>query len=59
MHGLSTAGRIMISKGYMDLALEEARAAAARGEVPVGAVIVRMTARWWRAPATGPVNSTT
>tara|TARA_R110002020_G_scaffold96186_15_gene230585 strand:+ start:276 stop:722 length:447 start_codon:yes stop_codon:yes gene_type:complete len=31
----------MISKGYMDLALEEARAAAARGEVPVGAVIVR------------------
>lgn len=25
---------------YMDLALEEARAAAARGEVPVGAVIV-------------------
>ena len=25
--------------GYMDLALEEARAAAARGEVPVGAVI--------------------
>lgn len=31
----------MISKGYMDLALEEAREAAARGEVPVGAVIVR------------------
>ena len=31
----------MISNGYMDLALEEARAAAARGEVPVGAVIVR------------------
>jgi len=31
----------MISKGYMDLALEEAQAAAARGEVPVGAVIVR------------------
>ncbi len=31
----------MISKGYMDLALEEARSAAARGEVPVGAVIVR------------------
>ncbi|MDP3527165.1 MAG: nucleoside deaminase [Hoeflea sp.] len=31
----------MISKGYMDLALEDARAAAARGEVPVGAVIVR------------------
>ncbi|SFR13039.1 nucleoside deaminase [Poseidonocella sedimentorum] len=26
---------------YMDTALEEARAAAARGEVPVGAVIVR------------------
>lgn len=31
----------MISKGYMDLALAEARAAASRGEVPVGAVIVR------------------
>ena len=31
----------MISKGYMDLALEEARDAAARGEVPVGAVIVQ------------------
>ena len=31
----------MISKGYMDLALEEARAAADRGEVPVGAVVVR------------------
>ena len=31
----------MISKGYMDLALEEAREAATRGEVPVGAVIVR------------------
>lgn len=31
----------MISKGYMDLALEEASAAATRGEVPVGAVIVQ------------------
>ncbi|OCW57111.1 nucleoside deaminase [Hoeflea olei] len=31
----------MIGKGYMELALEEARAAADRGEVPVGAVIVR------------------
>lgn len=31
----------MISNGYMDLALAEARAAASRGEVPVGAVIVR------------------
>lgn len=41
MHGLVAAGLSMISKGYMDLALEEARAAAARGEVPVGAVIVR------------------
>ena len=30
----------MISNGYMELALEEARAAASRGEVPVGAVIV-------------------
>jgi tRNA(adenine34) deaminase len=41
MHGLVAAGHLMISKGYMDLALEEARAAADRGEVPVGAVIVR------------------
>ncbi len=31
----------MINNGYMDLALEEARDAAGRGEVPVGAVIVR------------------
>jgi tRNA(adenine34) deaminase len=29
------------SAGFMDLALEEARAAAAEGEVPVGCVIVR------------------
>jgi len=28
------------SSGFMDMALEEARAAAARGEVPVGAVLV-------------------
>lgn len=41
MHGLVAAELSMISKGYMDLALEEARAAASRGEVPVGAVIVR------------------
>lgn len=27
--------------GFMDIALDEARAAAARGEVPVGAVVVR------------------
>ncbi|MCC5957467.1 MAG: nucleoside deaminase [Natronohydrobacter sp.] len=27
-------------RSYMDLALEEARAAAARGEVPVGAVVI-------------------
>ena len=27
--------------GFMDLAIEEARSAAARGEVPVGAVVVR------------------
>ena len=33
--------------GFMDLALEEARAAAARGETPVGAVIIE--------PATGRV----
>ena len=31
----------MISNGFMDLALEEARLAGKRGEVPVGAVIVR------------------
>jgi tRNA(adenine34) deaminase len=41
MHGRVAAELSMISKGYMDLALEEARAAADRGEVPVGAVIVR------------------
>ncbi|MEM6658114.1 MAG: nucleoside deaminase, partial [Pseudomonadota bacterium] len=31
----------MVFTSYMDQALREARAAAARGEVPVGAVIVR------------------
>lgn len=36
MKGQSSAGR----RPFMDLALEEARAAARRGEVPVGAVIV-------------------
>ena len=41
MHGRVAAELSMISNGYMDLALEEARAAAERGEVPVGAVIVR------------------
>lgn len=41
MHGLTAAGLLMISNGYMEQALAEARAAAARGEVPVGAVIVR------------------
>lgn len=30
----------MVFRSYMDLALDEARAAAARGEVPVGAVVV-------------------
>ena len=30
----------MVFKSFMDLALTEARAAAARGEVPVGAVVV-------------------
>jgi tRNA(Arg) A34 adenosine deaminase TadA len=59
MHGLSTAGHLMISRGYMDLALAEARAAATRGEVPVGAVIVRLTAWCWRGPATERGNSTT
>ena len=32
--------KIMTFQSYMDIALSEARAAAARGEVPVGAVIV-------------------
>lgn len=40
MHGRVAAELSMISNGYMDLALQEARAAAERGEVPVGAVIV-------------------
>jgi tRNA(adenine34) deaminase len=31
----------MTSTSFMDIALEEARAAAARGEVPVGCVLVR------------------
>ncbi|MBT6441746.1 MAG: nucleoside deaminase, partial [Alphaproteobacteria bacterium] len=30
----------MIKSGYMDQALDQARAAAQRGEVPVGAVLV-------------------
>lgn len=34
----------MTFRSYMDLALEEARAAALRGEVPVGAVIISPTA---------------
>jgi len=33
--------RLMSAPSYMDIALDEARAAAARGEVPVGCVIVR------------------
>ncbi len=32
---------IMVSPSFMQIALEEARAAAARGEVPVGCAIVR------------------
>ena len=31
----------MVFRSYMEIALDEARAAGARGEVPVGAVIVR------------------
>ena len=31
----------MVFRSHMDIALDEARAAAARGEVPVGAVIIR------------------
>lgn len=38
---VSDAVRGMVFTSYMDQALREARAAAARGEVPVGAVIVR------------------
>lgn len=34
-------GQAPVGGGFMDLALAEARAAAARGEVPVGAVLVR------------------
>ena len=34
-------GQVPSGGGFMDLALAEARAAAARGEVPVGAVLVR------------------
>lgn len=34
-------GWAMSFRSHMDIALEEARAAAARGEVPVGAVLVR------------------
>ena len=32
--------RMAASPGFMDLALAEARAAEARGEVPIGAVVV-------------------
>lgn len=39
MTGNESLGRS--TGGFMDLALEEARAAAGRGEVPVGAVLVR------------------
>ncbi len=35
--------RRMVFRSYMDLALQEARAAADRGEVPVGAVVVSET----------------
>jgi tRNA(adenine34) deaminase len=34
-------GSLMPAPSFMDIALQEARAAAARGEVPVGCVIVR------------------
>jgi tRNA(adenine34) deaminase len=37
----SVAGKPLAGRSFMDLALEEARAAAADGEVPVGCVIVR------------------
>lgn len=40
----------MAFQSFMDIALDEARAAAARGEVPVGAVVVdasgRVFTRW-------------
>mgnify|MGYP003106948043 FL=1 len=32
--------RVMTDKDYMQLALQEARAAAAIGEIPIGAVLV-------------------
>ena len=35
----------MVSQGHMQAALDEARAAAARGEVPVGAVVVAPSGR--------------
>ena len=38
--GLFGAVRGMVFRSYMDIALEEARAAAERGEVPVGAVLI-------------------
>ena len=38
--GLAGQTKAMVFKSYMEHALEEARAAAKRGEVPVGAVVV-------------------
>jgi tRNA(Arg) A34 adenosine deaminase TadA len=38
---ITSVANVLMASGFMDLALEEARAAAAEGEVPVGCVIVR------------------
>jgi tRNA(adenine34) deaminase len=38
---ITSVANVLMAGGFMDLALEEARAAAAEGEVPVGCVIVR------------------
>ncbi len=42
----------MKSADYMLLAINEAKKAASFGEVPVGAVIVKKTARSWQRAAT-------
>lgn len=47
----------MKSTGYIHLALEEARAAAARGEVPVGAVLVGADGEVVAEAANAPIAS--
>jgi cytidine deaminase len=41
IYWVNRAGASVVFRSFMDAALDEARAAAARGEVPVGAVIVK------------------